>query len=112
MCCALLWGYLGLFMFRMCNNDPVDVKSFLDGRKQRKQTDVDVGMIEESQEQRETVMHSGNGGGAYHDSGGYHEQVDDDSRRGTISAYDDDGIQGVNGGGIGGHAPSAGSWKD
>ena len=114
MCCALLWGYWGLFLFRMCNNDPVDVKSFLDGRKHRKQTDVDVGMIEESQEQRETVMHSGNGG-AFNDNEVYNDNyghVDDDSRKGTISAYDDDGIQGANGGGFGGHAPSAGSWKD
>lgn len=101
----------------MCNNDPVDVSSFVKGRKYRKETDVDVGMMEESQEQREVVINSKSGVGAvYNDNEVYSDnayaQVDNDSRKGTISAYDDDGIQGANGGGYGGHAPSAGSWKD
>jgi len=114
LCCALLWFYWALFLLRMCNNDPVDVQAFVKGRKHRKQTDVDVGMMEESQEQRETVMNASKGG-AYNDNAVYrdhYEEVEEDTRKGTISAYDDDGIQGLHGGGIGGHAPSAGSWRD
>lgn len=116
MSCALLWIYWGLFIFRMCDNDVSNFKANVDFKgatdikakflkKNRKGTDVDAGMIDESQEQRETVISSGS---AYDNNDDPFAEPnnnnDNESRKNTISAYDDDGIRG--------HGPSAGSWQD
>eukprot|EP00484_Ammonia_sp_Unknown_P010493 CAMPEP_0197077922 /NCGR_PEP_ID=MMETSP1384-20130603/212862_1 /TAXON_ID=29189 /ORGANISM="Ammonia sp." /LENGTH=333 /DNA_ID=CAMNT_0042516787 /DNA_START=1653 /DNA_END=2654 /DNA_ORIENTATION=- len=99
--CALLWLYWGLFLFRMCDNEVSadGIKAKFLG-KSRAESDVDAGMIDESQEQRETVHAYSNldDGGAHNDNGTAQEQ--DEQRK--ISAYDDAGIQG----------PSAGAWQD
>jgi len=116
--CALLWVYWALFIFRMCDNEvdirgAGDIKARFLRKGHRDESDVDAGMMDEAQEQREAFM--GGGGGAYTDNA-YREPVAEesiDNRKATISAYDDDGIEkGGYVGGVGGHQPSAGSWKD
>eukprot|EP00486_Rosalina_sp_Unknown_P002122 CAMPEP_0201568734 /NCGR_PEP_ID=MMETSP0190_2-20130828/9961_1 /ASSEMBLY_ACC=CAM_ASM_000263 /TAXON_ID=37353 /ORGANISM="Rosalina sp." /LENGTH=103 /DNA_ID=CAMNT_0047990183 /DNA_START=601 /DNA_END=912 /DNA_ORIENTATION=- len=99
----------------MCDNEvAIDFKA--DGikdkflKKSRKETDIDAGMIDESIEQREAMQsgaYSGNNDTDGFGNGGNDQGYDNhdvESRKHTISAYDDDGIRG--------HGPSAGSWQD
>merc|ERR1712129_536420 len=111
--CALLWIYFCLFVLRMCDSEmrqihaANDMKTkFLKKNKQRNESvDVDAGMIEESQEQRERDVGIGNGDSAYNENSGIKDEEDSyaqQDRKGTFSAYDDDNSNG----------PSAGTWQD
>merc|ERR1719384_2694839 len=107
--CAFLWIYWGLFIYRMCENDnQMNSGDMATKFLSKKLENVDDGMMDESQEERETVI--GGGGKAYNDNQVYtNNQQDieqtDKVRTESISIYNDGGIGG-------GNKPSAGSWQD